>query len=601
MNPSMPPLSNPERVRFGLRTRLIAVMASAAALFVVLAVVMQDPLLELQLARATTTDLEALARQALAEVHAGAEADEVADRLGARRGARLQVYAREPKGADDQSLRLLGDTAGAPEPSQDVALDALSTPPLEAGTAVTQTIREERTQVLQLVLPTEHYVITAARPLTQMRAVRESLVGLLLTAGGLILGLVILATAYLSRTIVQPIRELTVNADHLAMGDYSQRLALDRSDELGILSASLNRMADRLKAQIRSTKAEGARFRTVLNTMEEAVLVVGTNRCIVHTNRRFDRLFGQPAPGDPLTAVLIGTTVETALETCLSADTDANHVREYEVQLPTRMGSEPRYFNAHVAALPKGEGVIAVLHDISKMRLTDQVRRDFIANASHELRTPLTAVRGFAETLTTTQIDDAATRERFLHLILKNTMRLERLVDDMLTLSKSESGEERLTLTPVAVAPIISDVVRTWESQAADKDIRIRWEPPAEAAEPSMTAQAHEQSLDQILVNLVENAVKYTENGGEVRVNLEDAATHITISVTDTGPGIPPEHQARVFERFYRVDTGRSRALGGTGLGLSIVRHLVSRLNGTIVLDSTPGQGSTFSVTLPRA
>ncbi len=592
-------LLSPERVTFGLRTRLIAVMASAAALFVVLAVVMQDPLLEFQLARATTVDLEALARYALDEVLAGAEADEVADRLGARRGARLQVYVREGAGAG--ALRMLGDTAGAPNATQVVTLDALSAQPLAGGgSPVTQVIRDERTQLLQLVLVTEHYVITAARPLTQMRAVRESLVGLLLTAGGLILGLVILATAYLSRTIVQPIRQLTANADQLAMGDYSQRLALDRKDELGILSASLNRMADRLKAQIRSTKAEGARFRTVLNTMEEAVLVVGTDRCIVHTNRRFDRLFGQPAFGDPLTAVLIGTTVEKALETCLSADTDANHVREYEVQLPTRMGTEPRYFNAHVAALPKGEGVIAVLHDISKMRLTDQVRRDFIANASHELRTPLTAVRGFAETLTTAQIEDAATRERFLHLILKNTMRLERLVDDMLTLSKSESGEERLPLGPVDVAPIISDVVRTWESQAAHKDIRLRWEPPAEQGRPAMMVLAHEQSLDQILVNLVENAVKYTENGGEVRVTLKETATHVTLSVADTGPGILPEHQARVFERFYRVDTGRSRALGGTGLGLSIVRHLVSRLNGSIVLDSTPGDGCTFSVTLPR-
>ncbi len=592
-------LLSPERVTFGLRTRLIAVMASAAALFVVLAVVMQDPLLEFQLARATTVDLEALARYALDEVLAGAEADEVADRLGARRGARLQVYVREGAGAG--ALRMLGDTAGAPNTTQVVTLDALSAQPLAGGgSPVTQVIRDERTQLLQLVLVTEHYVITAARPLTQMRAVRESLVGLLLTAGGLILGLVILATAYLSRTIVQPIRQLTANADQLAMGDYSQRLALDRKDELGILSASLNRMADRLKAQIRSTKAEGARFRTVLNTMEEAVLVVGTDRCIVHTNRRFDRLFGQPAFGDPLTAVLIGTTVEKALETCLSADTDANHVREYEVQLPTRMGTEPRYFNAHVAALPKGEGVIAVLHDISKMRLTDQVRRDFIANASHELRTPLTAVRGFAETLTTAQIEDAATRERFLHLILKNTMRLERLVDDMLTLSKSESGEERLPLGPVDVAPIISDVVRTWESQAAHKDIRLRWEPPAEQGRPAMMVLAHEQSLDQILVNLVENAVKYTENGGEVRVTLKETATHVTLSVADTGPGILPEHQARVFERFYRVDTGRSRALGGTGLGLSIVRHLVSRLNGSIVLDSTPGDGCTFSVTLPR-
>jgi len=223
------------------------------------------------------------------------------------------------------------------------------------------------------------------------------------------------------------------------------------------------------------------------------------------------------------------------------------------------------------------------------------VRRDFVANASHEFRTPLTAIRGFAETLAEGALDDRATAERFLATIIKHTLRLSRLVDDMLALSRAEAPDEDMVFEPVDVGALARDVALGLEAQAHAGEVEIQLRGLDDLPRVSTNARA----LDEILVNLVDNAIKYTPSGGRIVVSGRVGKDAVHVAVEDTGRGIPEAHLGRIFERFYRVDEGRSRDIGGTGLGLSIVRHLAARIGAEVEVTSRIGVGTTFSLSLP--
>jgi two-component system phosphate regulon sensor histidine kinase PhoR len=240
-------------------------------------------------------------------------------------------------------------------------------------------------------------------------------------------------------------------------------------------------------------------------------------------------------------------------------------------------------------------GTVAVFHDVTELRHLENVRRDFIANASHELQTPLTAIRGFAETLVAHDLPWEEVRAQ-LQVILRNSERLENLIRDMRELSRIES--RRVPLQPGEV-----DVAKLARALLADMEPRLK-ERSLEASvsdQGAALAWADRRAVDQVLSNLLDNALKYTDPGGRITVGIEAQPEAVRVSVSDTGIGIAPEHRPRIFERFYRVDKARSRALGGTGLGLSIVRHLVQAMGGEVSVESEPGRGSTFHFTLPRA
>jgi two-component system phosphate regulon sensor histidine kinase PhoR len=269
------------------------------------------------------------------------------------------------------------------------------------------------------------------------------------------------------------------------------------------------------------------------------------------------------------------------------------------VTLEIRVGVESRMLAAQVAPLPARSGVVAVLHDVTELKLADTVRRDFVANASHELRTPLTAIRGFAETLADGAIGDPVLAKRFLGRILEHAVRLQRLVDDLLELSRAESPDVAFTLGPVDVGVAISRALRGLERNAADKRITLSAEGLDDAP---LFVEADAVALDHVLVNLVDNGVKYTPDGGRVTVHLDtNPEEGVVIEVSDTGGGIAPQNLPRIFERFYRVDSGRAREVGGTGLGLAIVKHLVQRMGGEVGVESRLGRGTTFRVQLRRA
>jgi two-component system phosphate regulon sensor histidine kinase PhoR len=310
---------------------------------------------------------------------------------------------------------------------------------------------------------------------------------------------------------------------------------------------------------------------------------------IVLSNDAFVRLTGSHGRG------------RTAVEAIRSAElhdavTGAIDGAPSRIELVLEKGNDERNLVAHVAPLPGNAGVIVVLHDVTELRRADSIRRDFVANASHELRTPLTAIRGFAETLRDGAVDDPQIAKKFVGNIVDNAVRLQRLVDDLLELSRSESPEARFDLAPVDPSPIAAKVIAAFEQKASQKKLELGVAGPAPA---SVLADA--RALDQVLMNLVDNAVKYTPAGGKVSVRFAEDGARIAIEVADSGPGIAASHLPRIFERFYRVDAGRSREQGGTGLGLAIVKHLVQRMHGEISVESKPGRGSTFRVRLARA
>jgi two-component system phosphate regulon sensor histidine kinase PhoR len=240
-------------------------------------------------------------------------------------------------------------------------------------------------------------------------------------------------------------------------------------------------------------------------------------------------------------------------------------------------------------------GAVLVLHDISELRRLERVRRDFVANVSHEFKTPLTAIQGFAETLLAGALDDRQNRQRFLEIIRDHARRLTRLTDDLLKLSLIEAGKLDLEFQPLAVADLIDSCVEITRLKAEEKQQTLQVECPADLP----TVRGDFRRLQEVLQNLLDNAVQYTPAGGRITARAQAGNGTVVITVSDTGIGIPQADQARIFERFYRVDAARSRAVGGTGLGLAISRHIVEAHGGRIWVESTVGQGSDFHFALP--
>ncbi|MFA6032193.1 MAG: ATP-binding protein, partial [Myxococcota bacterium] len=257
---------------------------------------------------------------------------------------------------------------------------------------------------------------------------------------------------------------------------------------------------------------------------------------------------------------------------------------------------EPRRFLVNVTRLPDSSGVLVVFVDVTDLRRLETIRKDFVANVSHELRTPVASIRSAAETLRTSLSSDPASAAIFLEMIERNAERMGQLVEDLLDLSKLEAKKYLISLESLNLAGEVDRVVSSLSPMAAEKEIRV-----TNKVAPVLKIVADRRALEQVLTNLVDNAIKYSSIRSSVNVSAEAEAGKLRVVVSDTGPGIEQRHIPRLFERFYRIDAGRSRELGGTGLGLSIVKHLIEAMGGSVAVESIPGRGTTFSFTLPAA
>ncbi|TLM66626.1 MAG: HAMP domain-containing protein [Deltaproteobacteria bacterium] len=454
-----------------------------------------------------------------------------------------------------------------------------------------------RTRMLYVAVPAtaasgETLVVRLALPLSAVEQARvslhQSLALSFILAALLAVGLSLLLTQLSSRIL----RALSEGAQRFGAGDFRRRVPAVSNDELGDLARVLNTMADRLEQQMGSLAAERNRLDAILRGMGEGLLVTDAAGTVTLVNPAFKRLLdlsGEPA-GLPLADVCRHPQL---IETFRRVqETRSEQIAEMTVPRPVELA-----LLTHWVPLVEGGvtvGVVAVFHDISDLKRLERVRRDFVANVSHELRTPVTVIRGYAETLAGGSTDPAIVA-RFAAIIQSHAERLANLIGDLLTLSELEAKGSALTLRPHPLPELVGHCCQLLAPQAEEKAIALDC-----SLIPALAVLADRQRLEQVLVNLLDNAVKYTPAGGRITVTAGEEGGLVRVQVRDTGPGIPLHEQARIFERFYRVDAGRSRDQGGTGLGLAIVKHIVQLHGGTVGVESTPGQGTCFTFTLRR-
>jgi len=398
----------------------------------------------------------------------------------------------------------------------------------------------------------------------------------------LIIALIALAAAFLfSRSLLVPIREVTAAARRLAGGDLNARVFLKRGDEIKELAGSFNDMAERISTLVTELSRQKEELNGIVDSIQEGLLVLDKGGKVLYSNDSFARFVQQPAlEGKYFWEVLRNPQFFELIE---KARRDGRSLTE-EVQIGDRV------YLSSVTFMPLRQELVSVLHDVTDIKNVERVKRDFVVNVSHELRTPLTAIKGFVETLEE-EVSDPG--KRYVDIIKRNTDRLINIVQDLLLLSELEE-QGALHLEEIDVAPVLENILRIFDDRLREKHLSVK----TDIGQGVPRIKADPFKLEQVFVNLIDNAIKYTEKG-EIAVRIGTTGSKVIIEVHDSGIGIPRQDLRRVFERFYVVDKSRSRKFGGTGLGLSIVKHIVLLHNGSIDVDSTPGTGTTFTVTLP--
>jgi two-component system phosphate regulon sensor histidine kinase PhoR len=415
-----------------------------------------------------------------------------------------------------------------------------------------------------------------------------------LIAGGLValLAAVLMASGavvLLSRAL----RHVTVTARRMSAGELDLRSRLDTRDEIGDLGRALDHLAENLSRSLHELRDDRDLLGRILEAMREGVLVLDSERRILRFNGSLREmlLLDTGAVGRPAIEVVRNAELQILVDAAIAGQEPVTG--EIEVA-----GLRPRHLLVHATRL-SGEprAVLVVLFDVTEVRRLETVRKDFVANVSHELRTPIAAVMSAAETLRTAARTDPAAAGSFVEIIERNARRLGDLVQDLLDLSRIESKEFRLASDTLDLAGVVARTLEFHEERATGK--RMRMSAALPPALPAVRGDA--TALERVLSNLIDNAIKYCPEGAAIVVAAEDLGGKLRVAVSDDGPGIEARHLPRLFERFYRCDPGRSRAMGGTGLGLSIVKHLVEAMGGTVQVESTPGQGARFSFTVPTA
>lgn len=440
-------------------------------------------------------------------------------------------------------------------------------------------------------------VLRVAIPITFIDNELTELQGKLALGGILVALLAGGVSLLISKRISRPITAMKDGAQRFAAGDLAHRLPLPDTEELSALADALNRMAAELERRIDTMVSQRNELSAVLSSMREGVIAVDMDERIVSTNRAAADMFGtepEEMQGRKLMEIMRNLDLQRFVRRAMMS-TDAI---EGDLELHTK---GRRILNAHSAPLVAADGTpmgtLIVLNDVTELRCLEGVRQDFVANVSHEMKTPLTAIKGFVETIRHDPPASGADTHRFLGIIERHVNRLNTIVDDLLTLSRLEQKDRvrEINLQNTPIKKVLRTALQVCQSGAEEKQILLDLTCPDD-----LTAMVDETLLEQALINLIDNAVKYSDPGTTVTLvaAIEDAG--LSIRVHDQGRGIAKKHLPRLFERFYRIDKARSRKLGGTGLGLSIVKHIVQSHGGRVNVESTLGRGSTFTIHLPE-
>ena len=402
----------------------------------------------------------------------------------------------------------------------------------------------------------------------------------------------------MARRFTRPLVELREGARKLADGDLGHTIRVGGSTEHAELAETFNAMSGQLASMFRLLEHDREQLRAILSGMVEGVIAIDAHRRVLFANDRAGQLL-EFDPRKAMNAQLGDVTRLAAFHAVVAkglAATDP-HREEFDVAGPgsRHLAVYVSRFTGH--GMP---GAVVVIDDTTDVRQAERMRQDFVANASHELKTPLAVIKSSVETLIDGAADDLEARVGFLDQVAREADRLADLIKDMLSLSKIESGTLGLEPRGVELGKAITDCVERHHPRADSKTLTMVEKPPTDVS-GDVSAWADPDALRQVMDNLVDNAIKYTPNGGRITVRWGATADTVSFEVEDTGVGIPEADVNRVFERFYRVDKARDRAQGSTGLGLSIVKHLVQAMRGQVRVNSKLGKGTTFRVTLPRA
>ena len=402
----------------------------------------------------------------------------------------------------------------------------------------------------------------------------------------------------LTRRIARPLKEMELGARRFAQNDFGTPLAIPDSAELAKLAEAMNAMAAIIRARIQAMEKQQNELNAVLSSMAEGVIAVDTEQRIMRTNRAAAALFGtspEIARGKSIQEVVRNPRLQECVDRILSER------QPFEEECAI---AGPKETCLRVSATllldDRGDvmGASLVLNDVTEVRALERARSDFVANVSHEIRTPVTSIKGYAETLLNDRPSDPETTARFLDIIAHQADRLCSLVDDILSLANLERAEVAgdASLETIPVRPIIEAAVSVCAPKAAQKSLNV-----AIACEDGIDVHGNAPLLEQAVINLIDNAIKYSDVGSRVDIEVSRDEAGVSIAVHDSGIGISAEHLPRIFERFYRVDRARSRKLGGTGLGLAIVKHIIALHNGRVSVESVLGKGSCFTIRLPLA
>jgi two-component system phosphate regulon sensor histidine kinase PhoR len=432
--------------------------------------------------------------------------------------------------------------------------------------------------------------VRVALPATELDSAVDALIKGLTFSLGVALLIALLVSTVAAQLTSASARNLTQVAQRMSSGDLSARSSLVGNDEFAVLGQALDGLAQNLSVTLEQLKGERDRLERVLRSMVEGVLLMDESGTIVLCNSAVIEMLylNSGILGRKATEVIKLEGFEEMLEGALNGD---NSFRELQAKEP-----KAKVLLTSVRRLARRRGALAVFVDVTEQRHLETVRQEFVANASHELRTPVAAILSAVETLQDGAADDPEATQSFLGMIERNANRLRSLVNDLLTLSQIESGRLEVVPKPVALRSAVEDVFKNLTPQARAKETELICRVPT-----NLRVMATEAGIEHVFGNLVDNAIKYCPPKAAVTIAAKAVDGVVSITVTDTGPGIEAAHRERIFERFYRVDAGRSRAVGGTGLGLSIVRHWVEAMGGTVRAEEAPGGGTRFRIALNDA
>ena len=521
--------------------------------------------------------------------------DALVKRLGSKIQCRITIINRSGKVLADSEESLsntLKMENHATRPEMQSAL----------GGSIGESIRHSATlkiDMLYIALPLQHNgeiagAVRLALPLASVHHMLMDIRKIVAISFLLTLILAFVLGSLLTRGIIQPLNKIINVSRKFSQGDFKHRILHHSNDEIGELASTLNKMAQEIEDKIRELELRNQHLHTVFQNMVEGIIVLDKDGRVVSVNSAIEKLFNiskEEAKGRFFLEAIRNDDISGIINDVLKK-------REFISKELYLVYPVHKTLSINASAIFEKEavnGCLLVIHDVTDIRNLEKMRADFVANVSHELKTPLTSIKGFVETLLEGAIDDKENNRQFLKIIHEHANRLDSLVNDLLDLSYLESKEIRLEKEEINIRSLAEQILSGCKSQLKKKDVEAH-----NNLAGDFLIKADKSKIEQVLTNLIDNAVKFNQEHGSLDIYGEQTQNGIKITVEDSGMGIPPKDIPRIFERFYRVDKARSRKLGGTGLGLSIVKHIVELHGGTVGVESTEGLGSKFYFYLPR-